>query len=359
MDAEELTARPDPQFEGALDAIVAGDVLALASLLREAPDLIRARSRREHHATLLHYVAANGVEDFRQKCPQNAVDVAKTLLESGAEVDALVDMYDSKYTTMDLLVSSDHPAKAGLEAALVETLLDYGAAVNGVDDDGSPLMTALQYEHGVRFRQNPDPAQVLARRGARVDHIVAAAALGREDLVRSFVNADGSLKAAVPLVPARLLRRAYGPHEVDPQDPKTNLELALVWASQCGRTGVVDFLLQKGVDPRAEDRVGTALHWAAWYGHLETVETLLKWNAPLEATNCFGGTILDQTVWATVHRNPAGMDYVLSNDRALAIVQRLADAGAKDPGWLQNYLHQPLDERISRVLRDVIARSHE
>lgn len=132
----------------------------------------------------------------------------------------------------------------------------------------------------------------------------------------------------------------------------------MVWASQYGRTGVVDFLLQKGVNPGAEDRLGTGLHWAAWYGHLETVETLLKWNAPLEATNCFGGTILDQTVWAIVHRDPASMDYVVSDDLALAIVQRLAGAGAKDPGSLQNYLHQPLDERVARVLRDVIARSH-
>jgi hypothetical protein len=70
-------------FESAADAVAGGDVATLRSLLAADPRLIRARSAREHHATLLHYVAANGVEDERQRTPANAVEVAKTLLESG------------------------------------------------------------------------------------------------------------------------------------------------------------------------------------------------------------------------------------------------------------------------------------
>src|SRR5262245_27985022 len=54
-------------FESAADAVVAGDLATLETLLQREPDLIRARSTRVHRATLLHYVAANGVEDFRQK----------------------------------------------------------------------------------------------------------------------------------------------------------------------------------------------------------------------------------------------------------------------------------------------------
>ena len=66
--------------------------------------LARARSARVHHATLLHYVAANGVEDFRQQSPPNAVTGARRLLEAGAEVDALADTYDGGWwqTTMNL-----------------------------------------------------------------------------------------------------------------------------------------------------------------------------------------------------------------------------------------------------------------
>ena len=58
-------------------------------------------------------IGANGVEGGRQKTPPNAVEVAKMLLDAGAEVDALADLYESKCTTMSMLVSSSHPAESG------------------------------------------------------------------------------------------------------------------------------------------------------------------------------------------------------------------------------------------------------
>jgi hypothetical protein len=79
---------PVSKFESAADAVIAGDVAMLKRLLRENPELIRQRSTRAHQSTLLHYVSANGIENFRQKTPKNAVEVAKILLEAGGEVDA-------------------------------------------------------------------------------------------------------------------------------------------------------------------------------------------------------------------------------------------------------------------------------
>src|SRR5437660_1546362 len=83
----------------------------------EKQELVRARSTvvthhdpPMHRATLLHYIAANGVEGYRQKTPKNAVDVAKMLLNAGAEADALAGMYGGRCTTMSMLVSSCHPA---------------------------------------------------------------------------------------------------------------------------------------------------------------------------------------------------------------------------------------------------------
>ena len=98
------------KFELAVNAVVTGNVATLESLLLENPALVRARSTRPHHATLLHYVAANGVEDDRQKTPKNAVEVATVLLKAGAQVDARADMYGAQCTTMSMLVSSCHPA---------------------------------------------------------------------------------------------------------------------------------------------------------------------------------------------------------------------------------------------------------
>ena len=85
--ARHLEARNNPaslvsQFESAVEAIISGDLTTLERLLRLNPALVRARSARRHHATLLHYVGANGVEGFRQKTPKNAVKVAEMLLES-------------------------------------------------------------------------------------------------------------------------------------------------------------------------------------------------------------------------------------------------------------------------------------
>src|SRR5262249_757102 len=63
------------KFELAADAIITGDLPALNHLLRENPELVRARSTRSHGAPLIHYVAANGVENFRQKTPKNIVEI--------------------------------------------------------------------------------------------------------------------------------------------------------------------------------------------------------------------------------------------------------------------------------------------
>src|SRR5437016_1018470 len=116
----EAVKRDDPitRFESAVEAVISGDVATLRTTLRQHPELTQDRSIRRHHATLLHYVAANGVEGARQKTPGNALEVAKTLLEAGAEADALADMYEQQCTTMSMLVSSCHPAEAGLQGNL-------------------------------------------------------------------------------------------------------------------------------------------------------------------------------------------------------------------------------------------------
>src|SRR5262249_21414538 len=90
---------PVARFEAAVEAVISGDAATVRSMLRENPELARARSARRHHATLLHYVAVNGVEGSRQKTLANAVEIAKILLDAGAEPDALADMYDAKCST--------------------------------------------------------------------------------------------------------------------------------------------------------------------------------------------------------------------------------------------------------------------
>jgi hypothetical protein len=272
-------------FERAVDAIVTGDATTLAALLRDRAQLVHERSSRPHHATLLHYISANGVEDERQKTPPNAVEIARMLLDTGAEVDAVCDAYGGNSTTLDLLVSSVHPARAGLQVALAELLLDYGAAVNGLAGDGSPLINAISFHY-------PDTAEALVRRGARVDTLAKAAAMGREDLVQRFIE-SGDLSTQ-----------------------------ALLWAAAFGRTAIVDLLAQNGVDLAAKDNQGmTALHWAAFRGHDDVIDLLIARGAPLDVENNYGGTVLGCTIWASEN---SGLDVGYD-----AVIARLRASGAR------------------------------
>jgi ankyrin repeat protein len=293
-----FTEQPLSDFELAVEAVISGDVVTLAKLLREKPQLIRERSVRSHRSTLLHYVGANGVENYRQKTPDNAVEVAKMLLDAGAEVDAAADMYGGGSTTLGLVASSTHPARAGLQSELIETLLDAGAAIDSPPGTWQPIMAAIVHAH-------LGAVETLARRGARLN-IASAAAAGRLDIVEKLVREGGDASPAVPGLP---------------KEWKGQMELAFIWACQFGRRQIAEFLLDSGVDPSAQDGQGeTGMHWAAHYGQIEIVRILIERNAPLEVKNNYGGTVLGQTTWAVMndpHENHA------------LVVAMLLDAGAK------------------------------
>jgi ankyrin repeat protein len=261
VDAVTDDESPVAQFEAAVEAVIDGQVDALASLLRANPELLHARSSRVtpfdppvHRATLLHYVAANGVEGYRQRTPPNAVDVATTLLRASADVDALADMYGGQYTTMSMLVSSGHPEKAGLQVALAETLIDFGAAVDarGAGEWMSPLSTALAFGY-------LPAAQTLVRRGARVETLPVAAGLGRLEDVRQLLPAASSL----------------------------NRHRATALAAQLGHVEILRLLLDAGEDPDRYNPKGnhghsTPLHQAVWAGHDAVVRLLVERGARLD-----------------------------------------------------------------------------
>jgi len=216
------TDSPVSRFELAADAIVTGDLMALKRLLRENPELVRARSTRSHEAPLIHYVAANGVEDFRQKTPENVVAVTRVLLGAGAEVDATNQAYGGTSTALGLAATSYHPAKAGVQLELLDELLNAGACVDGAPGGWNPLVAALHNGRG-------EAAAFLANRGARLD-LEGAAGTGRVDVVARYIDQDGTLKGGAT---------------------KQQLNYGFIWACEYGRTNVVKFLLDRGFKPDA------------------------------------------------------------------------------------------------------------
>lgn len=117
---------PDPDFELAVDTLLSGDVEKLRGLLSTNPSLIQRRSSFGHRSTLLHYVGSNGVQTNRQKVPMNLAEITRLLVEAGADVNAKANMYGGS-TTLCLLVTSDHPAKAGVTGDVLKILVDAGA----------------------------------------------------------------------------------------------------------------------------------------------------------------------------------------------------------------------------------------
>jgi hypothetical protein len=116
------TRAPDGPFEAAVDALVAGALTQLRRMLDADPGLVHARSCYGHRATLLHYLGANGVETHRQKTPLNAVEIARLLIERGADAEAKADMYGGGQTALGLVETSAHPAAAGIAGSLAALL---------------------------------------------------------------------------------------------------------------------------------------------------------------------------------------------------------------------------------------------
>ena len=245
---------PVAAFERAVSAVVAGDTATLKRLLREHPALARAESMREHRATLLHYVSANGVEGYHQVSPKNSAEIAEILLNAGADVDATSDVYQGKCTPLGLVATSSPPFDAGVQRDVIEVLLAHGARMDlrgSVGHDSSLV-------HGCLANGQPQAAEYLASRGAPVG-LVEAAGLGDVDRVRALVSGTASAK----------LREAFS------------------MACAYGRVGVVEFLLANGVgvddEMRGFGEGHTGLHVAAYQGHLELATTLLRHGASVDA----------------------------------------------------------------------------
>ena len=67
------------------------------------------------------------METHRQVVPRNLPEVTRVLIDAGADVNATAEMYGGGSTTIALLITSCHPAEAGVVDDAVQVLLNAGA----------------------------------------------------------------------------------------------------------------------------------------------------------------------------------------------------------------------------------------
>ncbi len=238
----------DPRFQPAQAALAAGDLQALEALFRADPELATAVSSQSHPTLLQCLVLTMPPVDKLEQL----VDV---LVDRGAERD------------------SPLIAAAGVNnVRAITKLLDRGARIEG-NGHWSPLEEALYFG-------SAESVSLLLARGAPVEKLRTAAALGDMEKVAACFDASGVL------IRAGEIEWPFQQHAVPEQhrrDPQQILGNALVYAAAWGRSEVVEFLLALGAEvnmiPAGFDYSGTALHYAAFGGHRAMVDLLLRHGA--------------------------------------------------------------------------------
>jgi uncharacterized protein len=164
-------ADDDPVAARLILAIRTGNHKAIGHLLSDDPRLARARiGVRGGTRTLLHVVT-----DWPGYFPEGP-RTARLLIAAGAEVDAVTTPAPQE-TPLHWAASSD-------DADVAEVLIDAGADIEKPDGSiGTPLDNAVGYSCW-------NVARLLVARGARVDKLWHAAALGMLNRLRELLDAE-------------------------------------------------------------------------------------------------------------------------------------------------------------------------
>jgi ankyrin repeat protein len=264
--------KPNPHFDSAVAAMDSGDLKRLGELIASDRALVCARSNFDPPygyftgATLLHHVAGNPdrgrLAGHLASMPANVVEVARFLLDSGADVHALT-LGPNPCDTMGLLITSKQASDAGASGPLIDLLLERGAKL---DLKKPGALDAPLANHA------PRAAERMIELGAKPD-VLAAAALGRIDFLSAAFDGEGRL---------RVRPRRRGKTMTEPDA----IGLAMLFAYVREQSDALDFLIEKdGNWNMIGVNNGTALHRAAGSGDLAMVKRLVKKGADLSNRN--------------------------------------------------------------------------
>ncbi len=187
-----------------------------------------------------------------------------------------------------------HQAAWGNGLEMAELLIENGADPHATNAGGAtPLAVALHYGHG-----REPLVKRLVDLGSAPDNLRSAA--GRGDLERArALLAEGTGPDSAAGADREVWHRSYNfPERPILTGRQGILDDALGYAARSEQLPAMRWLLDEGADVNVIAYVGTALHWASFFGRLEAVRFLLDHGADLEIRDDHtGGAALN---WAHV-----------------------------------------------------------
>ncbi len=269
----------DSLMDSAVNAVRKGDTEVLKKLLNIEPTLVHRTVPGTYfeykQLTLLHVLI-----DYRKgRLNENSAEIARLLINSGAEVDAL-DAVSNGNTPLQMLCSLVGERHYLVDVGVV--LLQAGAnPKDSISNDWGMSAFACAV-----LNAQTNLAEIMFPKVNR-QGFGCIAGLGKLDLIKTFFAPRDSEDFIVN-------SKHWSAEEADPNFDlnKNNSYLIAAYLFACinGKTSVVEFLLQKGVDinilvPGSDFAGigGTGLHWAAYHGHFDTVKFLIQNGADINA----------------------------------------------------------------------------
>ena len=216
-------------------------------------------------------------------------DIVQLLMECGAHLN----------TPDESGLSPLHHAALKGHRNIVQLLVENGAHLNAPDGSGlCPLHHAASKGHRYIVQHLfENGAHLNAPDGKGLSPLHHAALKGESTTVQLLISlgADPQLTKAAKLGQYDILRELLQAG-TDPNLISTS-EFPLLYAAFKGHKRVVQLLLQRGANPRKQDKYGTTpLHYAARYGHKPVVKQLIDGGAELNSTDIWGRTPLYRAV---------------------------------------------------------------
>ncbi len=258
-----------------------------------------------------HFEDSPIIGDLLDSDPET-LEVAELLLKSGAKTVQM--SKDSEFCEWSLI----HEAIRQGKIEWVKLLVKYGASLETVYDGGQPL-------HAAVAAKEEEIVHFLVEQGAPLE---ARTDFGWTPLLLAVMDDVEMVKYFVD-------------HGADLNVVTDNDRDALFLAAESGNLAIVDFLLEKKLDPKRVNFSGQSILFAAaMSGKEEVFDKIVKFDSDLKQMDSFGHTLLFAAVWG----------------ENVSLVERLLKAGvpvnakASWGGTVMNFAHSG-NNSIKLILR--------